>query len=84
MLTIIAKLALIHRVLAEGEFLQIGVGFRQKTNDKHATAGRVQCGHCLWCFGLRVPRRVNDDDWQRYDKDPNSLQKVFCCEFGLG
>lgn len=55
-LTIVAKLALIDRVLAEGKFLQIGVRFRQQARDEHARAGRIERRHRLGRFRVRVSR----------------------------
>lgn len=55
-LTIVAELALIGRILAERELLQIRVGLRQQTHDKHARARGVQRRHCLGSTRLRVAR----------------------------
>jgi len=72
--TIIAELALIGRILAEWELLEIRIGLRQQTNDKHTRSRGVQCGHGLWGTWLRVSRWIDDYYRQWHNVHPHGLK----------
>lgn len=72
-LTVVAEFPRIGRILSKREFLQIGVGFREQTENKHPGARWVEMCHRFRRVRLRVSRRVDDYDGQRDDKHPHRL-----------
>lgn len=74
--TVVAPLAVVHRVLLEGEFLQVCVGLGQETDHEEPSAGAVQRRHGLRRGWYLVTRGINDYHRQTDDVHPHSLRNT--------